>query len=111
MTECADKIAYGTRQQAERVAVPRRQAGQRVRVSACMTCRNWHVVRDVAAGANLCPCGQGEASSYDGKCGGCRTSIERKILARVQSGWPRAAALRGYLTAEEKAALPTAGRE
>lgn len=49
-----------------------------------------------------CKCGRGKASAYDGKCGNCRSSRERKAVERMRAGWPKKAAERGYLTADEK---------
>jgi hypothetical protein len=50
-----------------------------------------------------CRCRRGKASAYDGKCGNCRTQRERKAVERMRDGWPRAAAERGWLNADEKA--------
>lgn len=52
-----------------------------------------------------CRCGRGKASAYDGKCGHCRTQRERKAVDRMREGWPREAAVRGYLTRDERLLL------
>lgn len=49
-----------------------------------------------------CACKRGKASAYDGKCGNCRSSRERKAVEKMRQGWPPAAARRGYLVDDER---------
>lgn len=58
-----------------------------------------------------CACGRGKASAYDGKCGNCRSSRERKEVTRMREGWPREAARRGYLTGNDRLEMAVASLE